>query len=71
MQKTTESQVDTNNKPDMMENMQKSMKYTLPFLITMFAWAVPAAVALYWVVTNIFTIIQEWWINKKLVKKTA
>ncbi len=56
---------------DMMENMQKSMKYTLPILITVFAWAVPAAVALYWVVTNVFTIAQEWWINKQLTKKTA
>lgn len=56
---------------DMMENMQKSMKYTLPILITFFAWAVPAAVALYWVTTNVFTIVQEWWINKRLTKKTA
>lgn len=56
---------------DMMDNMQKSMKYTLPILITVFAWAVPAAVALYWVITNIFTIAQEWWINKRLTKKTA
>lgn len=50
----------------MMENMQKTMKYTLPVMITFFAWVVPAAVALYWVVTNILTIIQEWWINRRL-----
>lgn len=64
-------QVKKDAMPDMMESMQKSMKYTLPVLITFFAWAVPAAVALYWVVTNTFTIGQEWWVYKKLHKKTA
>lgn len=50
----------------MMKNMQKMMKYTLPVMITVFAAIVPAAVALYWVVTNLFTIGQEIYIYKKL-----
>lgn len=58
------------DQPDMqgavMENMQKTMKYTLPVMITVFAAVVPAAVALYWVVTNLFTIAQEWWTNRRL-----
>jgi len=62
--------VATTDAPDMqtamMGNMQKTMKYTLPVMITVFAAVVPAAVALYWVVTNLFQIIQEWWINKKI-----
>ena len=41
----------------MMENMQKTMKYSLPIMITFFAAVVPAAVALYWVTSNVFMII--------------
>lgn len=55
----------------MMENMQKTMKYSLPIMITFFAAVVPAAVALYWVTSNIFMIIQEYWINKQLQQKTT
>lgn len=55
----------------MMENMQKTMKYSLPIMITFFAAIVPAAVALYWVTSNIFMIIQEYWINKQLQQKTT
>jgi YidC/Oxa1 family membrane protein insertase len=50
------------------ESMQKSMKYSMPVMIGIFAYIVPAAVALYWVVSNIFTIVQELVIRKKIDK---
>jgi YidC/Oxa1 family membrane protein insertase len=43
----------------MAESMTKSMRYSMPILITVFAFAVPGAVALYWIVSNIFMIAQE------------
>lgn len=43
----------------MMSSMQKSMKYTMPIMIAFFGYAVPGAVALYWIVSNIFLILQE------------
>lgn len=65
-----EKAITTTDTPDMqtamMANMQKTMKYSLPIMITVFAAIVPAAVALYWVITNLFQIAQEWWINKKV-----
>lgn len=71
----TTSGVSTDTSPDMqtvmMENMQKTMKYSLPVMITFFAAIVPAAVALYWVTSNIFMIGQEYWINKKLQQKNT
>jgi YidC/Oxa1 family membrane protein insertase len=75
MQKnTTKTQEVTSENPDMqammMENMQTSMKYILPVMIVFFSAVVPAAVALYWVVSNIATIFQEWWIYRE-IKKTA
>lgn len=48
------------------ESMQMNVKYILPIFIGFIAWKISAAVALYWIVSNIFTIIQEWYIRRKL-----
>lgn len=60
---------DKDPQTEMMENMQKMMKYFLPIMITIFAFVVPAAVALYWIITNLFTIGQEMYIYKQLHPK--
>lgn len=52
----------------MAQSMQKSMKFTLPIMIAVFASIVPAAVALYWFTTNVFTIGQELFIRRKLAR---
>ena len=44
---------------NMAATMTKSMKYTMPIMIAFFGYAVPGAVALYWIVSNIFMIVQE------------
>lgn len=54
------------NSDDPMASMTTSMKYVLPVMITFFAYAVPAAVALYWVTSNVVTIITEKLIRKNL-----
>lgn len=51
---------------ELAENMQKSMKYAMPVMITIVAYLVPAAVALYWIVSNVFTIIQETVIRRRI-----
>jgi len=48
------------------DSMQLNIKYFLPVMITFFAWKLSAAVALYWVVSNIFTILQEWYLRRQL-----
>lgn len=48
------------------ESMTTNMKYTLPVIITIVAWQVSAAVALYWVVSNLCTIAQEWYVKKTM-----
>lgn len=47
-------------------SMNTNMKYFLPVFIGFIAYKISAAVALYWVVSNIFTIVQEWYIRRKL-----
>ena len=50
-------------------SMQSTRKYTMPVMITVFAYFVPGAVALYWVVSNIFMIAQEWWVMRRMKAK--
>lgn len=50
-------------------SMQMNVKYILPIFITFIAWQISAAVALYFVTSNIFTIVQEWYIRKTLDNK--
>jgi len=48
------------------DSMQMNVKYILPIFIGFVAWKLSAAVALYWIISNIFTITQEWYIRRKL-----
>ena len=50
-------------------SMQTNVKYILPIFIVFIAWRISAAVALYFVISNIFTIVQEWYIRKTLDNK--
>jgi len=52
------------------DSMQMNIRYVLPVFIAFIAWKISAAVALYWVVSNIFTITQEWYIRRQLLKNT-
>ncbi len=47
------------------KSMQMQMKYIFPFIITFIAYSVSGAVALYWVVNNLFAIGQQFYSNKK------
>jgi YidC/Oxa1 family membrane protein insertase len=55
----------TNQLADM---MQKQMLYFLPFFTIVVLLRLPAAIALYWIVTSLFSIGQQYGINKNHVK---
>lgn len=59
---------DMSDQEKMMAMVQKSMKYMMPVMITIFAYIIGGAVALYWVTSNIFMIIQERIIQRRLEK---
>ncbi len=50
------------------DSMQMNIKYILPVFIAFIAYQISAAVALYWITSNIFTIAQEWYIRRKLTQ---
>ena len=52
-------------KDDLAQNMKFQMRYLFPVMVAVFAYSVSAAVALYWVTGNIFTIIHEFFVNRK------
>lgn len=62
--------IDPNNKPtmqeDVMKMMQTQMKYGFPVLVAFISWSVSAAVSIYWITSNLFTIGQELYIRKHI-----
>ena len=53
-----------NMKDDFMRNMQVQMKYVMPILIGVVAYTISAAIALYFLVSNIVALIQEVFVRK-------
>lgn len=51
---------------DLARSMHLQMKYVLPVFIAGIAYVTGAAVALYWVTSNIFTIGQELYVKRRL-----
>lgn len=50
---------------DMSQIMQKQMLYFFPFLTVFILMSLPSALGLYWIVSGIFSIIQQYFILKK------
>lgn len=46
------------------------MLYILPIISIVIAWKLPAGLPLYWIVTTLFAIGQQWYINKTYVAPT-
>jgi YidC/Oxa1 family membrane protein insertase len=53
-----------NLKEDFMRNMQLQMRYVMPVIIVVVAYVISAAIALYFLVSNVVTIAQEYYIKK-------
>jgi len=53
-----------NMKEDFMRNMHTQMKYVMPVIITLVAYSISAAIALYFLVSNLTTLAQEYFVRK-------
>lgn len=56
-----------NFKDDFARSMNMNMRYFMPIFITVIAYSLSAAISIYWVTSNLFSIAQEYYIRK--VKK--
>jgi YidC/Oxa1 family membrane protein insertase len=45
---------------------QKYIMYALPFFFVVFVINFPAGLLVYWITTNLWTIVQQWVIRKRL-----
>lgn len=52
--------------PPAMDPVQQKVMQALPFIFTLFFAFFPAGLVLYWVVNNVLSIAQQWYITKKL-----
>lgn len=50
----------------MADSMAINIKYILPVFITFIAFKLSAAIAIYWVTSNLCTILQEWYVRKTI-----
>jgi YidC/Oxa1 family membrane protein insertase len=56
------------NPSAMMDEMQQKVMKLLPFIFTIFFLFFPAGLVLYWVVNNILSVAQQWYITKQIEK---
>ncbi|SMC57290.1 YidC/Oxa1 family membrane protein insertase [Papillibacter cinnamivorans] len=52
-----------------MNSTSKSMMYTMPLVSVWIGFVLPASLGIYWISNSIFTIIQEYFLNKHFKKK--
>lgn len=48
-----------------LETLQKQMLYFFPIFTVFILWKLPAAIALYWIITTLFSIFQQYLVLKK------
>ncbi len=61
----------THLNPPPADPMQAKMMKIMPVIFSVMFFFFPAGLVLYWVVNNIISIGQQWYINKAIEKKTA
>jgi YidC/Oxa1 family membrane protein insertase len=54
-----------------MEEMQQKIMMAMPIMLTVFFAFFPAGLVLYWLVSNILGIAQQWYITRKLEREEA
>ena len=50
--------------------MQKQMLYFFPILTVFILWRLPSAIGIYWIVTALFTVLQQYLVMKKPKEQT-
>ncbi|MBI3981158.1 membrane protein insertase YidC [Candidatus Microgenomates bacterium] len=48
---------------DMQESMQKQMLFLMPAMTVFFGFSLPSGLALYWVVTTVFSVVQQYFVT--------
>ena len=54
---------------DLARSMNTQMKFIMPIIVFFISYSLPAAIALYWITSNIFMIFQEIFVKRKMETK--
>jgi YidC/Oxa1 family membrane protein insertase len=57
-----------NFREEFTKNMSTQMRYVMPVIVFFFAYSISAAIALYWAVTNLFSIVHELIVKERAKK---
>ncbi len=60
--KTQEKNEKESQTQEMAEVMQKQMVFMMPLMTGLFAVGFPAALGVYWIVTTVYSIVQQWFV---------
>lgn len=60
----------TKEGPQITQMMGKQMMYLMPVFTIFIAGRLPAALPLYWIVTTLFAIGQQWWVYRKPISNS-
>jgi len=58
-----------NNSSAATASMNNTMLYIGPIMTLIFSFQFPAGLSVYWIAGNVFTILQQWYMNKYIIKK--
>lgn len=61
----TKGQTKKNTKDDFSLTMSKQMTYMMPVMTVLISYSLQAGLALYWITTTLFSIVQQWIVFKK------
>jgi len=53
-------------KDDLMRSMNTQMRFVMPIIVFFISYSLPAAIALYWITSNVFMIFQEIFVKRKM-----
>ena len=56
---------------EMSQTLSRNMAYLFPFMTIYFGYALPAGLPLYWIVTTLFAIAQQWLLERADKRKEA
>lgn len=56
---------------EMQAMISKQMMYLMPVFTVLIAGRLPAALPLYWIITTLFAIVQQWWVFREGPKTKA
>lgn len=52
-------------KEDLAHSFHLQMRYAMPVIVGVVAYTISSAVALYWIINNLFSVAQEWYIRSE------